>query len=302
MSHRSRHLFALLLAAPLCAQEAGPPAPPSKGVLLKALQWMQSTDPERRQAAFRSVHLLGREAVPAFQKALRKALEYHERRLADTLRSRNRGGNPYQELVSISEELNKERSRLYPLIMQDWKKDKTRIDSLRDQFGKLEALYQQAARLAAADTSDLDRQIDSAIQALVDIHDQLARFEGQTREEAARISDEERKRNALEESYDGHSYLQAARSLGAMRSEVTRLASANQQNNSRPWANTPQKNFARLISYERTVLGIGPVLLEEKLCAAAAGHSHDMRAMGFFSHASPVSGKRSFTDRARQAG
>ena len=306
MVHRFLILLALLLAAPLPAQEAeGPaeaPPPPSKRVLLKALQWMQSSNSERRQAAFRSVHLLGKEAMPAFEKALRKALQYHERRLADTLSSRNRGGNPYSELVTIVEELGQERSRVYPLMMRDWKKDNAKIDLLREEFGKLEALYKKAARLAASDTEDLDRQIDSATRALVEIHDQLARFEGETKEEAALINDEERKRKALEESYDGHNYLKAAHFLGTTRSEVARLASANLHNDNSAWAIAAQKNFAKLISYERTVLGIGPVRLNENLSTAASEHSRDMKTIGFFSHTSPVPGKSSFTDRARRAG
>ncbi len=303
MDRRILIFLALILPAPLLAQEsAEPPEAPSKQVLRKALQWMQSSNPEMRQAAYRSVHLLGKEAMPAFQMALRKALEYHERRLADTLSSRNRGGNPYTQLVTVVEELNSERARVYPLMMRDWAKNKAKIDDLRDEFGRLESLYQQAARLASADTRNLDRQISSVTDALVEIHDQLARFEGQTREEAAQISDEQRKRKALEESFDGPSYLQAARYLGSVRSEVARLASAIRHNDGSAWANVGQKNFARLISYERTVLGIGPLLLEENLCAACTGHSRDMKALGFFSHTSPVSGKASFTDRARQAG
>ena len=50
------------------------------------------------------------------------------------------------------------------------------------------------------------------------------------------------------------------------------------------------------------VLGLGPLRLEEKLSNAATGHSQDMKALGFFSHTSPVPGKASFGDRARKAG
>ena len=294
--------LALILPAPLFAQEAEAPRPPSKQVVLKALQWMQSSEPKRRQAAYRSVHLLGKEAMPSFQKALRKALQYHERRLADTLSSRNKGGNPYSELVTVAEDLRKERDRIYPLMMRDWKKNRIEIDKLRAEFGSLEKLYKEAARLAAADTAELDRQINGVTNALVEIHDQLARFEGQTKEEDEEISEAERKREALEESFDGHSYMQAAKFLGEVRSEVSRLTSANQHNDACSWASGAQKSFARLISYERMVLGLGPLRLEEKLSNAATGHSQDMKALGFFSHTSPVPGKASFGDRARKAG
>lgn len=296
----------LLLSLGLCplakAQETATGNPPSKQVVNRALQWMQSSDPKRRDAAFRSVHLLGKEALPAFRQALRKALRYHERRLADTIKGRNRGGNPYAELVEISEELTKERARVYPRMMKDWQKDKGKIDGLRNDFGALEKLYLKAAKLAEADTTKLDQDIEAITHALIDVHEQIARYDGLSKEEAEEISAEERRQKALEESYDGHEFLKAAKYLGSIRSEVSRLTSADQHNDECDWASKPQQNFAKLISYERTVMGLGPLLLEEKLSDAATGHSEDMRKLGFFDHTSPVEGKRSFVDRARKAG
>ncbi len=62
----------LLTLSPLSllAQEG---APPPNHVIQKALTWMQSKDPEKRKAAFRSVHLLDENALPAFESALHKA-------------------------------------------------------------------------------------------------------------------------------------------------------------------------------------------------------------------------------------
>ncbi|MBJ05708.1 MAG: hypothetical protein CMO40_01105 [Verrucomicrobiaceae bacterium] len=293
---------AILLPSALSAEEADAPAPPSKQVVLKALQWMQSSQPQRRHAAYRSVHLLGKEAIPSFRRALQKARQYHERRLADVLSGRNRGGNPYSELVEVVDELRQERERVYPLMMRDWQKNRQEIDKLRNEWDRMNSLYTKASKLSQADTSTIDKQIDSVTDALVEIHDQLARFEGQTKEQADEISDAERREDALEESFDGSSYMKAARVLGSMRAEVARLSSANQHNDSAAWASAAQKNFARLISYERAVLGLRPLKLEEKLSDSASGHSADMARLGFFSHTSPVPGKRSFSDRARKSG
>jgi len=52
----------------------------------------------------------------------------------------------------------------------------------------------------------------------------------------------------------------------------------------------------------RIMCGLAALEYDPKLCAAAAGHSKDMDALNFFSHESPVEGKKSFTDRARLAG
>jgi hypothetical protein len=48
----------------------------------------------------------------------------------------------------------------------------------------------------------------------------------------------------------------------------------------------------------RILLGLRPVRVDVKLCAAARDHSNDMRTRGFFSHESPVPGKKTPSRRA----
>lgn len=52
----------------------------------------------------------------------------------------------------------------------------------------------------------------------------------------------------------------------------------------------------------RIALGLNAVRIDEKLGNAARDHSRDMHTLGFFSHESPVPGKRTFGDRASRAG
>jgi hypothetical protein len=52
----------------------------------------------------------------------------------------------------------------------------------------------------------------------------------------------------------------------------------------------------------RLLLGLGAVKTDLRLCNAARGHSADMRAKNFFSHDSPVPGKKTPWDRAARAG
>jgi len=52
----------------------------------------------------------------------------------------------------------------------------------------------------------------------------------------------------------------------------------------------------------RMMCGLHPLLYDLKLCEAAHGHSADMQAGNFFSHESPVPGRKTFTDRAKLAG
>lgn len=58
----------------------------------------------------------------------------------------------------------------------------------------------------------------------------------------------------------------------------------------------------RKTNYMRLLLGLRVLKIDLKLCQAARGHSTDMKTRRFFNHVSPVPGKRTFNDRARQAG
>ena len=52
----------------------------------------------------------------------------------------------------------------------------------------------------------------------------------------------------------------------------------------------------------RMACGLKPLLYDLKLCEAARGHSADMQQFNFFAHESPVPGRTTFSDRAKQAG
>lgn len=57
-----------------------------------------------------------------------------------------------------------------------------------------------------------------------------------------------------------------------------------------------------LLNRRRLVMGLNPLAVDMKLVEASRDHSKDMATMGFFAHVSPVPGKTSFQDRARNFG
>jgi len=52
----------------------------------------------------------------------------------------------------------------------------------------------------------------------------------------------------------------------------------------------------------RTLLGLQPLSIDLRLCAAGRDHSEDMERLKFFDHESPVAGKKRFSDRAQNFG
>jgi uncharacterized protein YkwD len=53
-----------------------------------------------------------------------------------------------------------------------------------------------------------------------------------------------------------------------------------------------------MLNMTRLTLGMNPLLIDTALCDAARDHSNDMVTLKFFSHESPVPGKRTFGERA----
>lgn len=295
---RAVTILAILAPTLLPAQDEPTGQAPPAHIVRTARQWMESSDPDRRQAAYRSVQLLGKEALPAFESALRQASKHHKTRLKELLADRN---NPYRALGPLVEELDTERERVYALIKTDYKKDPDQVAMLRREIESIAKTYERAARLASSDPSALDAAVDTIAGVLVEFEEQLARF-GDREDDNSTVPLEDRKRLALEESFEGDAYLANRQHFASMKQEVADLAAAETANEACSWANSSQKDFTEHLNMERAIMGLAPLRLEEKLSDAATGHSKDMKSAGFFSHTSPIDGKHSPNDRAKKAG
>lgn len=299
-------LLSLTLISALASAETTeePAPPPSKRVLQTALSWMQSEDPARRLAAYRSVHLLGEEALPGFKIALKAALKFHEKRLGNLLNGSAGDGNPYRKLGEALDELATERPRVYALIKTDYKKDSGKIAMLRNEVNAVTRIYDRAKQLTKADTSKIETEVDGVALALVEIQAELKRFEAHNDNEGTTEDErpiKEQKRDALKETFDGDLFLRDKASASKFRTELEARTKVESDNKGFDWANNSQKSFANVQNDERAVMGLNAFLLEERLSAAATGHSRDMKSVGFFAHTSPVKGKASPGDRARLA-
>jgi uncharacterized protein YkwD len=100
-------------------------------------------------------------------------------------------------------------------------------------------------------------------------------------------------------------YLQGEEELAAqmaapMDSQTRAVLAANAR-----LASRLDKEEARAIvacNLTRALLGLSPLSIDLRLCAAARDHSRDMERLEFFSHTSPVPGKASHMDRAKNFG
>jgi len=187
------------------------------------------------------------------------------------------------------------------LIQTDWHKDPAKIQMLREEMSQIEKLWNRANRRAAVETTRFDAALDSSVSAMLEVARELERFDGG--KATAALDDRQLKARLLDP-------LAAAGTLQAQRNrrELTRKSAAALAALGKShaalgrWATAPMKDFAALINRQRGIMGLNPLRLEEKLSAAARGHSEDMARLGFFAHDSPVPDKTTPWDRARLAG
>ncbi|MDC1206756.1 CAP domain-containing protein [Akkermansiaceae bacterium] len=285
-------LCSALFAGLLPAQETDPAIPPM--AVRKALQWMQDQNAEKREAAYRTFQLYGESAKEVYTATLEKARTSHEKRLTRLLNDKSE--NPYHGTDLLTEELKAERERIYPLIRTDYKKDSAKIKMLRGEIESLTNLNAKLRKLSHADSSKFDTAVSSISTALAEVRRELILAEGEE------LEDQELDHlAALQDSFDGEVYLKTKSQIASIQKEVAALKEATDANAACAWANSSQKDFTKLLNDNRSLFGITPLRMEERLSAAATGHSNDMATIGFFSHTSPVKGKKSPGDRARAA-
>lgn len=291
-------LLAILLALlPMTAQSAGAAA----DFVRKANQWMASTDASKRQAAYRSWLQMGPEAMPEYEKSLKAAFKFHEAAIDKLCQDKDSLKNPYLEHEPLATELDEERKRVMPLIRTDWKKKASKIEMLRDDMEGLSRLHAKVLRAAKTDNTPFDQAVASHFDAMVEIARQQERFDPEG--DSVGKDDEELRAQYVSEHIEGSHLAKLRARYEQTRKAAAVLAEVDEKNQKAGnWASGPMVNFAEILNIERDLLGLRPLLLEEKLSDASEGHSKDMVRLGFFAHDSPVPKKKTPWDRAKLAG
>ncbi len=272
----------------------------SAAFLDRALASMKSSDSRKRKAAYRTFQYLGADAIPAYKIILQKAQLYHQSVMRRTMGAR---GNPYAEHARVFDALNTERERVMKLIHTDWKKDPGKIRMLHREVERIGRNYQRTNKLASSKTESFDKKMTTSFDALVEIQWEL--FSLKRSEDGENTSDkpnqEELKDAVYEDNIEAGMWREQKKKWALTRKFIQSQKKARTHNAACRWANASQKKFSNLLNDQRAIMGLSPLLLEQQLSAAAWGHSNDMRTGGFFSHTSPVPGKRTPADRARKA-
>jgi hypothetical protein len=216
-----RLTFLLLCAGSVTAFGQANTPPPD--FVERASQWMISTDPAKRQAAYRSWLQLGPGTMEAYEKALRSTLKYHDQKI-DKLSRGEGASNPYEAHDAIFSELETERERVMTLIRTDWKKDEKEIAMLREEMEGLTKLHGKVNKLASANTSSFDTALDASVQGMCEITRELERFDPQA--ESKQLDDEQLESKLVSSHIHGAHLVKLRKRLQVTRDAITRLDEA----------------------------------------------------------------------------
>lgn len=271
-----------------------------KDFVRKAQSWMESTDGAKRLAAFRSWMQLGPEEMENYERALDSAEDFHSDRINKLCNPLRADSNPYRAYQQIADELDEERKRVLVRVRTDWKKDEREAKKLDKEMEDVARLDKKVRKAAELETARFDKTLSSHIQAIIEIRKEQRQFE----EEPDDLDDDEIHEEILEDHHHLLALEDVKKRLQQTRREVEKLASVEKTNAELPtsWAKPVLKEFATILNFNRSILGLTPLLLEEKLSDASKGHSKDMADLEFFAHESPVPGKKTPWDRAAKAG
>lgn len=280
---------------PSPATGAGEPI--TQAQLRNVLGFLQSHDAERRASAYRACRDRGEDFRDTYEQLLQSALNHHSgafRRVMERRLGRNLSEDTLtpalaewkeraqEALAHIQTDHDKERGklaemdRLYASTASSWSRLKQAFpkqDEHEKWIAELEThatALREIAHELAPDVSSPDQPVDLPTLAReldlgVTLRDHLA------------------------------SHAETGRIIGA-------LDEANETNARMNWASRDQKSFAAILNERRVIVGLRPLILDEKLSIASLGHSQEMAALGFFAHESPREENRTPVIRARNAG
>jgi hypothetical protein len=261
-----------------------------------AATWLSTAEPKKRKAAISTFRTMPAEAMPHYKTALEAARKANLDRIKQTQKS----ATSLTAHEETSRQLSEERKRVMELIRTDFHKESAKVRMLREEMQGLIDLYHKRQKLAKNDVQPAVDAVQQSIDALCEITRELQKLDPQ--QDTSELDDEELRERIVKDSLEADHLMQMVAALDKTKKEAAQLAEVEKLNaeNAR-WCLPSMKSFATILNFERVVIGLNPLRIEEKLSDAASGHSGDMAARGFFAHESPVPNKKTPWDRARLA-
>ena len=258
----------------------------------EAARQLLSDDASVRRTAFQKLWQLGDGASEQMTSLLEKADRHRSGQLTRILA----GAEPKaQEFKRAWHDWQTHIRQTLTFANEDLGEDKSAFAKLDGMMTKARRLHRAVAK-AGGGLSDLREHLEKCGRPLQELRLETAMLAGADEPDPPSL------RSLYEDCLDTRTVLTA---LNAWQDFQTSLAQAEDatryHRKGAQWPTHPQQTFAQQLNETRQSLGLPVVYLQEHLSTASEEHSSEMGRLGYFSHDSPVKGRRTPWDRAKLA-
>ena len=286
-------------ASPASAEQA-PPAL-TEAQKKRALGFLNSTDPGKRQSAYAGFRKLGDHERTTYLELLEDARDHHANELSSRAWDLATGDRTLSNFKEAYDSWLVARDAAREMVQTNWKdreagnykKMHAEMDRVSEKAIDLYAGVVRSARLAGGFTPT---GLQPAADALAEIRGEIAWCNDRTPDGELSLLE------AISEAGGADDYVTTVNLVDAANQLAAVQEATEQDNADCAWASGAYKEFATTLNGRRVAFGLIPLRLDEKLSKACLDHSADMAANGYFSHTGLTPETKSFGKRAKRAG
>jgi uncharacterized protein YkwD len=261
----------------------------------RALEFLKSRDKSKRDGSVKAFRKLGDAYKATYKELLEKSRKVHATLLERKAYELGFAENSLTDFENLFSDWDRAREKAVESILTDWHKDKSKQAEMDRLFDKVDQNWERLVRgTEKAGGKELPTLADNA-NAIAELDVELAWCEG---EEKALENDLVNVLKSIDAGDNLLKTLSAKKTVEGMLADFSEVSAFNAKLS---WADSAQKEFAKILNARRHVLGLSLMKLDENLSKGCAAHSEEMKSLGYFAHESPTPETKTFTMRAQRA-
>ena len=267
----------------------------------RALGFLKSAEPDRRQSAYAGFRKLGDHERTTYLELLEDARDHHADRLSSRAWDLATGDRTLSNFKEAYDSWVVARDAAREMVQTNWKdRDAGNYKKMHAEMDRVSEkaidLYARVIRSARQAGDFAPTGLQAAADALAEIRGEIAWCNDRTPDGELSLLE------AISEAGGADDYVTTLNLVDAANQLAAAHEGAEQDNADCAWAGGAYKEFATTLNGRRVAFGLVPLRLDEKLSKACLDHSADMAANGYFSHTGLTPETKSFGKRAKRAG
>ena len=280
-----------------------PPTPPplEEEKKARALAYLKSDEPNKRQGAYTALRKLGDPYKEVYEQLLGQAKEHHLKQLGDKAFNLSVDNQSLTAFEQAHDQWRGAAETARKLVQTNWKGKVANDNELKQKHAEMDGAFTEAETQRNKLAEAVKKAGGGGIEALekdtaplTEIGIEFAWCRGENEPKEPTLRDQ------INEAGGADTFLKLFDMLSGTIDAEKEISAVEEHNRRSHWATSTYKSFAKLLNGRRAALGLQPLRLEEKLSNACEAHSGDMHFKGYFSHTGADGS--SFGQRAKRAG